>query len=392
MRFLKTKLAVLGAALVVAACGGGGAGDQHPRVPFTALVSFGDSLSDVGNEKVGTIAAVGGGKWTVNSPTARNWTEWIAADIGASAPCAAQTGLLTNIPGLTGAAVVQHTECNNYAEGSARVSNVFGPNSATLQAAPFSQVNLGLTATPLTAQVANYLSRHNGAFSGTELVTVLAGGNDIFMNVNAVGAAAGGGAGAVGAAIAAGWDASTQGAVAGGGAAAVQAAATAAVTSMGVAGAELAGLVKAQMLAKGAKYVVVVNLPDVTQSPGSMALDAQTRGLIGQMVQTFNAQLSAGLQGTGVVYVDAYTQGQDQIAHPQQYSLANVTTAACSSTSPANPFASVSGRSITCSEASVISGDVTHYLFADDTGHLTPYGYQLLAQYVAVQIAKAGWL
>src|SRR3954468_16034641 len=164
MRFLKTKLAVLGAAAIVAACGGGGAGDQAPRVPFTALVSFGDSLSDVGNEKVGTIAAVGGGKWTVNSSTARNWTEWIAADIGVAAPCAAETGLLTNIPGLTGAPVVQHTECNNYAEGSARVSNIFGPNSATLQAAPFSQVNLGLTATPLTAQVASFLSRHNGAF------------------------------------------------------------------------------------------------------------------------------------------------------------------------------------------------------------------------------------
>src|SRR3954470_1097686 len=65
MRFLKTRLAVLGAAVIVAACGGGGAGDQAPRVPFTALVSFGDSLSDVGNEKVGTIAAIGGGKWTV---------------------------------------------------------------------------------------------------------------------------------------------------------------------------------------------------------------------------------------------------------------------------------------------------------------------------------------
>jgi phospholipase/lecithinase/hemolysin len=389
MRFLRTKLAVLGAAVVLAACGGGGAGDQSPRVPFTALVSFGDSLSDVGAYKVGTIAALGGGKWTVNSSTARNWTEWIAADIGVAAPCTSETGLLTNIPGLTGAPVVQHTECDNYAEGSSRVSNVFGPNSATLQAAPFNQLNLGLMATPLTVQAATYLARHNGAFSGNELVTVFAGGNDLFMHINAVGAAAGGGAAAVGAAITAGWDASTQAAVAAGGAAAVQAAATAAVTSMGVAGAELAGLVKTQMLAKGAKYVVVVNLPDVSQTPGSAALDAQTRGLISQMVTTFNAQLAGGLQGTGVVYVDAYTQGQDQIAHPEQYSLTNTTTPACSSTSPANPLG---GTSITCTDASTIGGDVSHYLFADATGHLTPYGYQLLAQYVAVQIAKAGWL
>lgn len=389
MRLLKTRLAALGAAVILAACGGGGAGDQSPRVPFTALVSFGDSLSDVGAYKVGTIAAVGGGKWTVNSSTSRNWTEWIAANIGVAAPCASQTGLLTNIPGLTGAAVVQHTECNNYAEGSARVAGIFGPNSATLQAAPFNNVNLGLMATPLTVQIATHLARHGGAFSGTELVTLLIGGNDIFMNANAVGAAAGGGAGAVGAAIAAGWDATTQGAVAAGGTAAVQAAAVAAVTAMGVAGATAAGLVKAQILGKGAKYVVVVNLPDVTQSPGSQALDAQTRALIGQMVQTFNAQLSAGLQGSGALYVDAYTQGQDQIAHPDQYALSNITTPACATNSPANPLG---GTSITCTAASTVATDVSHYLFADATGHLTPYGYQLLAQYVAVQIAKAGWL
>jgi phospholipase/lecithinase/hemolysin len=389
MRFLKTRLAVLGAAAIVAACGGGGAGDQSPRVPFTALVSFGDSLSDVGNEKVGTIAAVGGGKWTVNSSTARNWTEDIAADIGVAAPCSAQTGLLPNIPGLVGAPVTQHTECNNYAEGSSRVSNIFGPSSATLQAPPFSGTTLGLTATPLTAQVANHLSRHNGAFSGTELVTVMAGGNDLFMNLNGVQAAATGGIAAAGAAAAAGWDANTQAAVAAGGAAAVQAAATAAVMGMGQAGAELAGLVKAQILGKGAKYVVLVNLPDATSSPSLAPADAQTKALVTQMITTFNTQLANGLQGSGVVYVDAYTQGQDQIAHPDQYSLTNVTTPACSATSPANPLG---GSSITCTAASTVATDVSHYLFADATGHLTPYGYQLLAQYVAVQIAKAGWL
>ena len=71
MRLIRTKLAALGAAVVFAACGGGGSGDQSTRVGFTSLVSFGDSLSDVGTYKVGTIAAVGGGKWTVNSSTAR---------------------------------------------------------------------------------------------------------------------------------------------------------------------------------------------------------------------------------------------------------------------------------------------------------------------------------
>jgi outer membrane lipase/esterase len=389
MRLIRLKLAALGAAVALAACGGGGAGDQHPQVAFTNMVSFGDSLSDIGTYKVGTIAAVGGGKWTVNSSTAKNWTELIAADIMVAPPCAAETGLLPNIPGLVGAAPVTNIpNCFNYAQGSSRVSGIFAPNSATLQAAPFNQVNLGLLAVPIATQMATHLARVNGAYSGTELVTVLGGGNDFFMNFNGVAQAAGGGAGAAGAAFIAGWSQSVQAAVSAGGAAAVGAASQAAVAGMGQAGAELAGLVKTQIVAKGAKYVVVVNLPDVSQTPFALAFDAQTRALMQTMVTTFNAQLAAGLNGSPVLLVDAYTQGHDQNANPAQYSLTNVTTPACSATSPANPL---QGSSIACTSASLITGDTSHYEFAD-TVHPTPYGYQLLAQFVAIQMAKAGWL
>jgi phospholipase/lecithinase/hemolysin len=388
MKQFRLTLAALGAAVLLAACGGGGAGDQTPRVAFTSMVSFGDSLSDVGNERVGTVAAIGGGKWTVNGPDARNWTELIAADIKAAPPCPAQTGLLPNIPGFVGAPVTNVPACTNYAEGSARVSGVFAPNSATLQAAPFNQVNLGLLALPVAAQMAAHLVKAGGAYSGTELVTVMAGGNDLFMNFNGIASAAAGGPTAVGAAIAAGWSTTVQGQVAAGGAAATNAAVTAALAGMGQAGAELAGLVKTQVLGKGAKFVVVVNLPDVSETPFALALDAQTRGLINTMVTTFNSQLQSGLAGTPVVLVDAYAQGRDQFANPGQYSLTNVTTPACSSTSPANPLA---GSSLGCTAASTIAGDTSRFLFAD-TVHPTPYGYQLLAQFAALQMAKAGWL
>jgi phospholipase/lecithinase/hemolysin len=377
----------LGAAVLLAACGGGGAGDQSPRVAFTSMVSFGDSLSDVGTYRVGTVAALGGGKWTVNGPTARNWTEFIASDIKAAPPCAAQTGLLPNIPGLAGAPVTNVPACTNYAQGSARVSGVFAPNSATLQAAPFSQVNLGLLATPVTSQMAAHLAKV-GAYSGTELVTVMAGGNDLFMNFNGIASAAAGGATAVGAAIAAGWSTTVQGQVAAGGAAATNAALAAALAGMGQAGAELAGLVKTQVLAKGARFVVVVNLPDVSQTPFASVLDPQSRGLVNTLVTTFNGQLQNGLAGTPVVLVDAYAQGRDQFANPSQYSLSNVTTPACSTTSPANPLA---GSSLGCTASSAIPGDTSRFLFAD-TVHPTPYGYQLLAQFAAVQMAKAGWI
>ncbi len=383
MRSIKLKLATLTAALVLAGCGGGGGGG----IDFASMVSFGDSLSDVGTYRVGTVAALGGGKFTVNGPQARNWTEVVAARAGTAAPCAAQTGLLPNIPGFTGAAVTNVPACTNYAQGSSRISGVFSVNSATLQAAPFNQVNIGLMAVPITTQLSTHLAKNGGTYNPNDLVTVMGGGNDVFMNLNGVSAAALGGAGAVGGAITAGWDASVQAAVAAGGAAAVNAAATAAVTSMGAAGAQLAALVKSQILAKGARYVVVVNLPDVSQSPFGLSQSAETRALIGQMVTTFNAQLASGLAGSGVLLVDAYTQGRAQAASPAAYGLTNVTTPACSATSPANPLL---GSSLACTAASLIAGDTSGYLFAD-TVHPTPLGHQLIANQVTAQMQAAGW-
>jgi len=379
---LELKLAALVAAVVLAACGGGQGG-----IDVTSTVSFGDSLSDVGTYKVGTIAGVGGGKWTVNSATALNWTELVAASVRTGAPCAAQTGLLTNIPGLTGAPVANHAECFNYAQGSARVSNPFGPNAAALQAPPFNQVNLGLMAMPVATQMSTHLAKV-GSFSGRELVTVMAGGNDLFMHFNGVANAAAGGATAAGAAAAAGWPQAVQAAVMAGGAAATDAAVNAALTGMGQAGAELASLVKTQILAKGARYVLVANLPDVAQTPFAMTLDAQTRGLVNTMVTTFNSQLQTGLSGSAVLYVDAYTQGRDQYTNPAKYGITNVTTPACSTTSPANPLA---GSSIACTNASTVAADTSTFLFADSV-HPTPLGYQLQASFVIAQMRAAGWI
>jgi outer membrane lipase/esterase len=388
MNLIRSGIAVLVAAAVLSACGGGGGSPGIQPPVFTSLISFGDSLSDVGTYRVGTVAAVGGGKFTANGPAARNWTEWIASDVKVAAPCPAQTGLSPNVPGFTGAPVTNAPACTNYAQGSARVSNVFAPSSATLQAAPFNQTNIGLLAVPVIQQIDRHLAKTGGSFSGTELVSVMAGGNDTLMNLNGVSSAATGGAPAVGAAVAAGWPTAAQQAVLPGGAAAVDAATTAAVISMGQAGAELAALVKSQIVAKGAKYVVVVNLPDVSQTPLGLAADAPTRALINQMVTTFNTQLASGLAGTPVVLVDVYTRGRDQTANPAKYNLTNVTTPACSTTSPANPL---QGSSLTCTAASTIPGDVSHFQYADSV-HLTPYGYELLARFVLERLSLANWL
>ncbi|MES2940475.1 MAG: SGNH/GDSL hydrolase family protein [Pseudomonadota bacterium] len=382
MPSIRLKLAALAAAALLAACGGSSGPD------FSAMVSFGDSLSDVGTYRVGTVAALGGGKWTVNSASAQNWTEIVAAAADVAAPCAAQTGMSPNIPGVTGAPVTNVPNCFDYAQGSARVSLPLGPNAVGLQAPPFNQQTLGFMAMPVATQMSTHLARVGGSYSGRELVTVLAGGNDVFMNLAGVSAAGAGGAGAVGAAIAAGWSSSVQSAVAAGGAAAVNAAANAAVTSMAAAGAELAGLVKSQVLAKGATFVVVVNLPDIGLTPLGMSLDANSRALLGSMVTTFNAQLQAGLAGTPVVLVDGYARSQAQAANPGAYGISNATTPACSTTSPANPLG---GTSLTCTPASTVVPDTSSWLYADSV-HPTPLGYRLIAQLVTERLHALGWL
>ncbi len=408
MRTWKYALSALGTALVLAGCGGGGGGETSTSsVGFTSMVSFGDSLSDVGTYKVGAIAAVGGGKWTVNSATAQNWTELISAQYKLPAPCAAQTGLLSIIPQLPAVAVQNFPACRNYAQGSSRVTSPAGPNSVAIQqailqatgspVAAAQAAGIGLMALPVVNQMANHLANVGGTYNGKELVTVFAGGNDIFLNLNGVSSAAKFAAGdpntpvssAVAAAQFAGWSPAVQASIAAGGAAAVNAAGQAAVAGMAQAATELVAAINTQVLAKGAKYVVVLNVPDVSTSPFAATLDASTKGLLVNMATAFNSTLSQGLAGKpGILLVDAYTQGRDQVANPAQYALSNVTTAACSKTSPANPLA---GSSLACTASSLIPGDTSKYLFADDV-HLTPYGYGLLAQFVTKNLATAGWL
>lgn len=182
MRQTTIALAVLTAALL-AACGGSGEekpGDQAVRVKFSNMVSFGDSLSDVGTYAVGTVAAAGGGKFTINGNntaknpalTGRNWTELMAAQLGLPAPCAAQTGLDGDATKGFAVAVTNHAGCYSYAQGGARVSHPVGPGHK-LTGSP-----IGMLTVPVATQVGNHLAKTGGTFSATDVVFVTAGGND----------------------------------------------------------------------------------------------------------------------------------------------------------------------------------------------------------------------
>jgi outer membrane lipase/esterase len=352
MKYIRSWAVAATAVAVLTACGGGGDGDQTPRVRYSKMISFGDSLSDVGTYKVSTIAAVGGGTYSINGTANSNWTQRVALAAGVASGCAAQTGLNSVIPDIPAVTATNVADCFNYAQGGARVTNPVGPsNLATYPADPGGA--LGQLTVPVVTQINNHLAKTGGTFAADELVTVMAGGNDVFMNLAAVG----------------------QGLPP-----------DQAVVAMATAGAQLAGYVKALIVEKGATHVVVVNLPDVSQTPFALAQSADTQGLINAMVTNFNAQLSAGLTGTSeVLLVDAYTQGRAQTAAPAQYGVTNITTPACDLTVTILP------SSLVCTSSTLVAGDVSHYQYAD-TVHPTPYGYQLLAQYVTQRMTEAGWL
>lgn len=459
----RTLIVALLTSAIAAGCGGGGGGDQTPRVKFNSQVSFGDSLSDIGTYAVGGVKALGGGKYTVNDVgadgknTAKNWTELMAAQFDLPAPCAAETGLLSNgLLASFSAAISFAPACTSYAQGGARVTEAVGPaNIAYVDAHKTSQ--LGQLTVPVATQIANHLAK--GKFTGNEIVFVMAGGNDLLFQANqlkldatAAGATAGGnqyataliGALAAGstapatalpviqqafgmelanpahttatltvaaytAAIGQGFPAANVPATV---AAAQTAAATAGATvgaayasdpaklalyikAMADAGDQLAVLVKNQIVANGAQYVTVLNLPDASQTPYGLAQSVDVQKWLASMVSAFNSHLEAGLAGQPkVLLVDAYWVDHDQASNPGTYGLTNVTTPACADVDADNPLSPVKNplhSSLVCNKTNLVAGANENYKYADSV-HPTPFTNLLLARYVSRSMVTKGWL
>ena len=449
MRFVKQLALGSITALLLAACGGGS--EQAAKVTYSSVVSFGDSLSDPGAYKVPQIAAVGG-MFTVNgisgaigASTAPSyvWPHLVAAAIVGTPSCAARVGFAGAVAPVPG--------CTNYAQGGSRVTDANGSGHSTgaLTEPVVAQIQnfLALPANAGKFKGTELITVQGGAndmFAQADILTAAAtaagtaAGNAAFMPAIISRLAAGAPAGAtrtaaqdaiqdavdlagsvtlpqmIGAAIVAAIteagtnytnaianaaaadsaalvagataDASAAGATAG----ATYAAGTGAdiaLANMSTAGKELADAVKS-MLANGAKKIVVLNIPDASQTPYGVSAGPQQQPLILAMTQSFNTRLKAELAGvSGVLFVDAFAENQKQFAMPAQFGLSNVTDKVCKVDSVTNP----SGSSLFCNPSNVIAGDTSRYLFADGV-HPTPYGHKLLAQFVNKELVLAGWL
>jgi phospholipase/lecithinase/hemolysin len=351
--------------LLIAACGGGG-DDNSPPAASTPpggvslkVVSFGDSLSDVGTYSAFVTPNFGGGRFTTNP--GQVWTQDVANYYGDTLTPAVFGGFGTPTTAAGGL---------GFAQGGARVALQPGISNPTL------------TTVPIATQVQNYLTQY-GSFNSGQLVLIQGGANDILIAAQSLAA-----------------DPSPQNI-------AVQQA------NIGTAAIGLATTV-GKLLQNGATKVVVVNVPDIGKAPlgvasadGGATLTALSKGFN----DAFTAALNAGGILNKVVFVDSFAFIDNIAANPaangfqvsSNGTACNLTLMQTRATAYAtqNPSVLQPGQSAAAFGASLASSlfcppevytapnaDQT-YMFAD-TVHPTTRLHQLFAQQVEKQLAAAG--
>jgi phospholipase/lecithinase/hemolysin len=390
----RTGLAAAAVAVLVAACGGSdpyepgtGSPSGGPTAPpsggFTSLVSFGDSLSDVGAYTPATVIpgtnppVYIGGKFTTNGPGGTVWVENLAASLGLIIT-PAEVGFAGQSIACPAAAQGLGTTCTGYGQGGSRVTDPNGIGKAG-----------GALTVPVKTQIANHLARF-GSFTANDLVVVFGGNNDAFTQFGIFAAKA----------------AQIQADAQAGRITPEQAqqllldAQLAGFEEMKKAGLELAGYVKSDILAKGGKYVAVWNLPDSVMTPFGQSLPAQVRPVLTGMIDIFNLWLREGLTDQPVRLVDANASFRDAYMNPAKYGFTNNTVPACD----AAKIAVITGGQITdgsslfCNATPGVpfnglrdGADVNTWQFADGV-HPTTGAQKVISDTALQQLKSFGWV
>ena len=381
---------------LLAACGGGDpavpgsgspSGAPTTKGTFTAVVSFGDSLSDVGAYSPATSLAGNGsapyfgGKFTTNGAAGTVWVENVAASLG----------LLTT-PGEVGfngqsvkcpaAGLGLGATCTSYGQGGSRVTDVNGIGHNPVNGA-------GALTVPMKTQIANHLARFT-TFKASDLILVFGGNNDAFIQFGAFTAAA----------TQIQTDAATGKITADQANLALFQAQTAAQAEMKKAALALAGYVTAEILGKGGKYVAVFNLPDSTLTPFGSTLPANVKPVLMGLVEVFNLWLREGLTGQPVYWYDSFTSFKEVYANPAKYGFTNNTVPACDAAKiqAITGGAVTDGSSLFCNSTAGApynglrtGADVTTWQFADGV-HPTTGGHKVFSDEVIKQLKAAGWI
>jgi phospholipase/lecithinase/hemolysin len=395
-----TQIAIASAAFaLLAACGGGSDNNNSNSSSTPAggvklqVVSFGDSLSDVGTYAPVIQSSFGGGRFTTNPGEV--WTQKVAEYYGGTLTAAYVGGFGQPLVATGGL---------GYAQGGSDVVNPQGEGWAPN--------NMAATTVPVVTQVANYLSAHTN-FNGNQLVLVNGGANDIFQfstaaNLTALGTA-------LQTALLKGQVPNTQAGQVGFIVAYLQQQPNPQIAQ---AAAQLAAQVQT-MVNAGATHVVVSTVPDIGNTPQGVQANVASPGaaaLLTGITAAYNYMLvqqmtTLGLLGTGkVIVADAFTWLDQQLPNYQAlgFTVSNTGTA-CNLTSmvanatayaTANPSATNGltpaqygaqfGSSLFCSpQTYTVAGADQTYMFADLV-HPSTHTHALFAQFVQQQIAATG--
>ena len=392
-------MSVLTAALL-AACGGGDApipgsgapsGAPTTRGSFTAVVSFGDSLSDIGSYAAATVHPFGpppantiGGKFTTNvdGNLGTLWVENLATALGLTVTLAEAGFNKASVKCPIAAAVpALASTCTAYGQGGSRITDTkgYGQNPD----------GSGMLAVPVVTQIANHLARF-GSFKDSDLILVWAGDNDLFRQLDDFKTAA--------TKISA--DAALNHSPADEVNRQLFSAQTAAQLAMKKAAQDLSGYVRSQILAKGGKYVAVVTPVDIAVTPYGLSLTPASRAFATTLTNTFNLWLRDGLTDQPVLWIDSTAMLRDISSNPANYGLVNVTAPACdiAKISALTGGAVADGNSLFCNTTpgaaynSLVTGaDANTWLFADSV-HPTTGGHKAISDLFTRQLKSFGWL
>jgi outer membrane lipase/esterase len=383
-----TAATALLSALLLAACGGSDFSGP-PKTPgtFTALVSFGDSLSDLGTYTPATSLTGNGappyfgGKFTTNSATATIWVENLAKSLGIAVTPAEVgfNGVSVKCPAASVASLA--ASCTGYGQGGARITD---PNGLGHNAD-----GSGALTVPIVQQIANHLARFT-SFKASDLILVYAGNNDVFVQFDSFAAVV----------------VQAQTLAAAGTMTAAQAnqaiatAQAAAEQAMRTAAQELADDVKTQILAKGGLYVAVMNLSDIGDTPFGNSLPTSLHAELTALSQVFNTSLSDDLAGKPVRIVDTYALSKSAYQNPTANGFVNNTVPACdpAAISAITGGAVTDGTSLFCNSTvgapyyGLRAGaDPLTWQFADDV-HPTTHGHKVISDAFANQLRLFNWI
>jgi phospholipase/lecithinase/hemolysin len=397
------RLAVSAAFLAawLAGCGGGDpdvpgsgspSGAPTTKGEFTSIVSFGDSLSDVGTYRPATSVTGNGnapffaGKFTTDTAVdsviatgAPIWLENLAGSLGLMVT-PAEVGFGTSSVACPAAAVpALASTCTAYGQGGARITDPNGIGKAG-----------GALTVPVVTQIANHLARF-GSFKSSDLIFVWAGNNDVFVQFGTFAAKAA----QIQADAQAGTLTPDQANVA------LFSAQTEAQAAMKQAALELAGYIRTEILGKGGTYVAVANLPDIADTPfGQQPQLGDARQVLTDLSRLFNLWLADGLTGQPVRLIDTFGLYKKITADPASFGFANATIPACD---PAKINALTSGAitdgsSLFCNADAGApyfglrtGADAQTWLFADGV-HPTTGGHKAISDAFAAELASFGWL